>query len=120
MFVPVDLLLPILDELRTRGTPSASRRAWLGLDCVELDGTVRVLRVGADSPAEAAGLRPGDHIAAIDGAAVAALAPFYRALWQGGPAERDVTLEVRRDGEARSVTLHAVDRLKTFRQPVGV
>ena len=121
MFVPVDLLQPILDDLRANGRWNVSHRAWLGLDCVEVDGKVRVLRVGADSPARAADLRPGDHIAAIDGEPVSALAPFYRALWGGGPAERDVTLEVRRgDGGTRSITLHAVDRLKVLRQPVGV
>ena len=31
MFVPVDLLRPVLEEMRTTGTTRASRRPWLGL-----------------------------------------------------------------------------------------
>ena len=38
MFVPVDLLPPILAELRTPRMSSASRRAWLGVNCVEQAG----------------------------------------------------------------------------------
>jgi len=121
MFVPIDLLPPILDELRDKGTSSQSRRAWLGLNCVEAGGELRVLRVNADGPAEAAGLRPGDHIAAIDGQPVNALAPFYRALWAAGrPAEREVRLDVRRDGVSRTLTLRAVDRMTVLRRAVGV
>ena len=47
MFVPVDLLKPILGELRARGLSRSSRRAWLGVNCAEQDGQVRVVRVSA-------------------------------------------------------------------------
>ena len=67
MFVPVDLLKPILAELRARGSSRDSSRAWLGLNCVEVAGQVHVVRLTPDSPAEAAGLEPGDVIVAVDG-----------------------------------------------------
>ena len=92
MFVPTDLLRPILGELRTSGMSSASRRAWLGVNCVEQGGILHVVRVAGDSPAEAAGLRVGDHIVAIDGTAVTTLDTLWTRLWSGGPPERDVTL----------------------------
>jgi len=56
MFVPIDLLTPIIDELRRTGSSAASRRAWMGVNCVEVDGEVRVERVSDDSPADVAGL----------------------------------------------------------------
>jgi serine protease Do len=120
MFVPIDLLKPILGEMRASGTSHLSRRAWLGVNCVELAGQVRVVRVTRDSPADRAGLEPGDHIVRIDGLAVAALKPFYLTLWRGGSPEREVTLDVRRGTETQTLRLRAVDRMKTLRQSVGI
>ena len=49
------------------------------------------MRVTRDSPADAAGLQPGDRILRIDGAEVGALETLYKTLWRDG-AEREVTL----------------------------
>ena len=120
MFVPVDLLKPILTELRERGASHASTRAWLGLNCVERGGEVRVMRVNDDSPADVAGLQQGDRILRIDGAAVAGLAQLYQALWAGGAPERAVTLEILREGRPQTVIVQTVDRAKTLRRAEGV
>ena len=120
MFVPIDLLKPILGELRERGSSRLSHRPWMGVNCVARDGQVRVLRVTDDSPAEAAGLRPGDHIVAIDGTPVASLEAFYKALWAGSSPEREVRLDVRRSGEGRTVTVQAVDRERSLRKAQGI
>ena len=120
MFVPTDLLRPILAELRTRGMSSASRRAWLGVNCVEQSGVLHVVRIAADSPAEAAGLRVGDRITAIDGTAVSTLDSLWTRLWSGGPAEREVTLEIERAGARQSVPLRSIDRAQAIRRASGV
>ena len=120
MFVPTDLLQPILAELRTRGMSSASRRAWLGVNCVEQSGVLHVVRISGDSPAEAAGLRIGDRILAIDGTAVSTLDTLWTRLWSGGPAERDVTLEIERDGTRQNVGLRSVDRAEAIARASGV
>ena len=120
LFVPADLLPPILDELRRDGRSRASARAWLGLQCVEHEGDVRVLRVNDDSPADVAGLQHADQITAIDGLPVRSLAGLWQALWAGGPAERAVRLDIRRDDQPLQVTVHAVDRQKTLRRSQGI
>jgi len=120
MFVPTDLLRPILAELRTTGMSSASRRAWLGVSCVEQSGVLHVVRIAGDSPAEAAGLRIGDRITAIDGAAVNSLDTLWTRLWSGGPPEREVTLEIERDGTRQNVGLRSVDRAQTIKRPGGI
>ena len=120
MFVPTDLLRPILAELRTRGMSSASRRAWLGLNCIEHSGVLHVVRISGDSPAEAAGLRIGDRITAIDGSAVSTLDALWTRLWAGGPAERDVLLEIERDGARQNVGLRSIDRAQAMKRPGGV
>lgn len=120
LFVPAQLLPPILAELRDGGSSLASRRAWLGVNCIEHDGELRVLRVNADSPADAAGLQRGDRIVSIDGVAVATLAQLWRTLWSGGAAERDVQLDIERYGQTQTLTVHTVDRHKTLRRPAAI
>jgi S1-C subfamily serine protease len=119
MFVPIDLLKPILAEMREHGASRGSTRAWLGVNCVEYEGQVRVVRLSAASPAEEAGLLPGDRIVAVDGVAVADLESFYKALWQRD-AEREVSLDIRRGPSDQTVRLHSMDRMKTLRRPQGV
>lgn len=120
MFVPIDLLTPVLGELRARGSTRASERAWIGLQCAETGSGLRIMRVNPDSPADVAGLEAGDTIERIDGTAVVTLESFYKALWSGGPAERNVTLELLRNGRPLAVTLRTVDRMKTLRRAQGV
>jgi C-terminal processing protease CtpA/Prc len=120
MFVPIDLLPPILPELQARGSSAQSRRAWIGLNCVETEVGVRVVRVNGDSPAEIAGVEAGDRIVRIDGTDVTALDVLWKALWAGGAPEREVTLEIERGGERQTLKLQAVDRMKTLRSAQGI
>ena len=120
MFVPADLLKSALPELRQHGATRSSTRAWLGLNCVEHEGAVRVARITRGSPAEDAGLQPGDRILRIDGETVSDLEGFYRKLWRDAPPERDVTLDITRGEEEQSVKVHSTDRMKTLRRAKGI
>ena len=120
MFVPVDLLKPILSELRERGASRQSTRAWLGLTSVEQEGRVRVVRTSPDSPAEQAGLRPGDQIISIDGTPVSGLEALYKALWGSDRPQREIDLKIQRDGEAQTLRLTSEDRMKTLSRPKGI
>jgi serine protease Do len=119
MFVPIDLLRPILPELRSAGASAASRRAWLGINGVEQAGQVRVVRVNDDSPAEAAGLRVGDRITAIDGVAVSTLDALWTQLWRGAP-EREVQIDVERAEGKQTLNARTVDRNRQLKRPSGV
>lgn len=120
MFVPVDLLKPILAELRASGSSRASARAWIGINCIERDGELRIVRVNDDSPADVAGLKPGDRIVRIDGVPVAQLEQLWKTLWSGPSPEREVKLEILRDGQAQTLSVQTVDRAKTLKRPQGV
>ena len=120
MFVPIDLLKPILAELIERGASRSSQRAWLGLNCIEQEGKVRVARVSRDSPAEDAGLQPGDRILRIDGVDVSGLESFYNTLWRGGAVERDVRLDIVRGVEFQTLHAMTLDRMKTLSKPQGI
>jgi serine protease Do len=119
MFVPIDLLRPILGELRSKGTSAASQRAWLGINGVEQGGQVRVARVSDDSPAEAAGVRVGDRIISIDNAPVATLDALWMKLWSGA-TERDVSLEVERGESRQTLNVRTVDRTRQLKRASGI
>jgi serine protease Do len=120
MFVPIDVLRPILPELLSLGRSRRSERPWMGASCVEIDGRVRVVRVAEDSPAAAAGLAVGDQILKLDGQAVSSLEGLWTALWQGTDSERVLRLDIDRAGEVRSTTVHTVDRDKNLRRAEGI
>ncbi len=120
LFVPVELLRPVLAELRSQGRSAASARPWLGLNCAEQRGELRVLRVADDSPADVAGLQPGDRITRIDGRKVAALAQLWLALWADPRPQRAVSLEIEREGRPLTITVHAVDRAATLARATGI
>lgn len=120
MFVPIDLLKPILREMREEGSSRSSHRAWMGVNCIERGGEVRVVRVNDDSPADAAGLLPGDHVVAVDGNAVRGLEGFYKLLWQGSTPEREIKLEIRRAGALQTVKVQATDRQNSLRRARGI
>jgi S1-C subfamily serine protease len=119
MFVPIDLLRPILGELRAKGASAASQRAWLGINGIDQGGQVRVMRVSEDSPAEAAGVRAGDRITAIDGAPVDSLDALWTRLWSGA-AERDVRLDIERGDARQTLDVRTVDRNRQLRRAAGV
>ncbi|WP_427913596.1 S1C family serine protease [Ramlibacter sp. MMS24-I3-19] len=119
MFVPVDLLKPVLAELQRTG--HSRPRPWIGLTSSDSDGHVQVMRVSRDGPAEAGGMQPGDVVLAVDGADVTTLEQFYKKLWARPAPDAQVRLTVQqRGGEVRTLTLQPIDRMTTMAKPAGI
>ena len=115
MFVPVDLVKPILSELIASGRRRAPPRPWLGINAEELRGRLFVSRLSAEGPGERAGLQADDIVLAIGGEDVRTLAEFYRKLWGRGAAGVEVPLKVLRGTQVRDVTVRSIDRNQYFR-----
>lgn len=111
MFVPIDLLMPILGDLLANGRVSGPGKPWLGVNASEVGGRLVVGRIMPGSPAEKSGLRRGDIIVGIDGAATKTLGEFYRKLWARGAAGVRVPLDVLQSGDARRVDVPSANRL---------
>ncbi|WP_397408027.1 S1C family serine protease [Polaromonas sp.] len=120
MFVPVDLLRPILAEMQRSGTSAQSRRPWLGLNSIDQGGRIQIVRVSKDSPAELAGLEAGDVVLAVDGTKVATLADFYKKLWDRATPDAEVALTVLQGADVKTIVLKAQDRLQTLKKPSGI
>ncbi|HEX2333529.1 MAG TPA: S1C family serine protease [Burkholderiales bacterium] len=115
MFVPIDLLKPILDDLIAKGRRDAPARPWLGVNADEVRGRLFVGRVSPDGPAARAGLKSGDIILAVGSEEVTTLAEFYRKVWSRGSAGTAVPLKVLQGSRVRDVTVRSIDRIEYFR-----
>jgi S1-C subfamily serine protease len=115
MFVPVDLLKPILGDLIERGRAPGPARPWLGMNTEEARGQLFVTRVSPDGPADRAGVKAGDLVIAVGGDEVISLADFYRRLWARGAAGVEVPLRVLQGLETRDVSVRSIDRSEYFR-----
>ena len=117
MIVPIDLLTPVLDDLRRFGRVNRPPRPWLGMYSTEIDDRVVVIGISGDGPAARAELKAGDVILAVKGEKVTSQAGFYRKLWALGAAGVDVPLTVHHEGVTFEVTLASTDRAKLLKGP---
>jgi S1-C subfamily serine protease len=117
MFVPIDLLKPILQELTTRGRALRQSRPWLGVYAVEVTGKVYVTGVAEGGPAHLADIREGDLISRVADHDVATLPDFYRRLWAVGPAGSGVPLTAIRGGTRLHLNVRSVDRVDLLKRP---
>jgi len=115
MFVPVDLLKPILEDLIADGRRRGPARPWLGVNADELRGHLFVSRVSPDGPAERAGLRAGDIVVAVGGEHVSTLAEFYRRIWGRGGAGVEVPIRVLQGAQLKEVSVRSIDRVDYYR-----
>jgi len=117
MFVPIDLLAPILDEMLASGRPARPPRAWLGLYIAEMEGRLVVGGLAPGGPAERAGLKLGDLILEVGGEPVAGLAALFRKIWSCGPAGAEVPLAFSRRGTTSTVRIRSADRSDFLKKP---
>ena len=115
MFVPIDLLKPILSDLTQKGRSGASPRPWLGAQMEEAGGHVIIRRVTSGGPAARSGLEAGDLVAGVGGAAVKGLADLYRKIWALGAPGVRVPLNILKGVRVEEVRVVSGDRYDYLR-----
>ena len=115
MFVPIDLLKPLIDDLIATGRRRGPARPWLGLYSEQHQGHLFVTRTLPDSPAARAGLQRGDVILGVSGESIGGQSDFYRKLWSAGEAGCDVTLHVLHEKAVTQVVVRTADRMDYLR-----
>jgi len=118
MFVPVNALKRIIDDLVARGNSAAERRPWLGVYTEMHRGHLFIERVADDSPAQLV-LKLNDIILAVNGAEVADMAGFLKALWASGPPGEEIEITVLRDGTRMDLPIITGDRYEWLRLEPG-
>jgi S1-C subfamily serine protease len=117
MVVPIDLLAPILDDLRKFGRVNKPARPWLGLYSTEIEDKIVAVGIAPKGPAARAELKTGDVILAVKGENVSTLASFYRKVWALGQAGVEVPLTLYREGVTFDVRVNSSDRAKFLKAP---
>jgi S1-C subfamily serine protease len=115
MFVPIDLLKPLLDDLVSTGRRRGPARPWLGVYSEQHEGHLFVSRTLPDSPAARAGLERGDVILGVAGEKIGGQSDFYYKLWSSGEAGCDVTLQVLHEKAVKQVVVRTADRMDYLR-----
>jgi S1-C subfamily serine protease len=115
MFVPIDLLKPLLDDLVSTGRRRGPSRPWLGVYSEQHEGHLFVSRTLPGSPAERAGLKRGDVILAVSGESIGSQSDFYYKLWSSGEAGCDVMLQVLHEKAVKQVVVRTADRMDYLR-----
>lgn len=118
MFVPIDLLAPILDDLASSGRAPREPRPWLGLYATESQGHLVVGGLATDGPAARAGVKLGDRVIEVAGQRVGGLSDLFRKVWRLGPAGTEIPLTLAR-GQSRSrVQVRSTDRDELLKKPL--
>jgi S1-C subfamily serine protease len=117
MFVPIDLLNPILDAMLKTGRGPHPPHPWLGLYAQEQEGTLVVGHLALGGPSERAGVRVGDVVRGVDTQRAQGLADFFRAVWKVGPAGVEIPLTVARGGDVLRIRVKSADRNDFLKKP---
>jgi S1-C subfamily serine protease len=117
MIVPIDLLSPVLEDIRKFGRVNRPVRPWLGLYSTEIEDKIVVVGIAPKGPAARAEIKTGDVVVAVNGDRVSTLASFYRKVWALGNAGAEVPLTLYREGVTFDVRVNSSDRAKFLKGP---
>lgn len=117
LFVPINLLKPILAELTEFGRRKTNVKPYLGLSSDGSSGQVVITRVNQGSPAVQAGILAQDIITHVNQIPVTTLKDFYEALWGSGESGSIVSLGITRGDQEISLRVQTVDRMDYFVKP---
>jgi len=118
MFVPIDLLAPVLKEMTELGHPRRHSRPWLGIYTAEQAEQVIVAGLTRDGPAHRAGLQLGDAIVEVAGQRVFSLPQFLRGVWNTGAAGASVALTLARGRESLHIVVKSASREDFLKKPL--
>jgi S1-C subfamily serine protease len=119
LWVPVNLLKPIMAELLAKGRRDGAN-PWLGMTTESVRGNLMVVRVARNGPAESAGVAPGDIVVGVAGEKVGDQAEFYRKVWKVGPSGATIPLRVLKDGDVKDLAVKSIDRSDFLKKATGI
>jgi len=117
LIIPIDLLKPILDDLKRYGRRQRPARPWLGMITTEVNGALVVAGMVDGGPADRAGVSVGDIVLGVNREPVHDLAVMFRRIWALGPAGTDIPLNLQRNNDQLEVHVQSVSRYDMLKTP---
>jgi S1-C subfamily serine protease len=117
MFVPIDLLEPIFEDMLRFGRPARAARPWLGLYATPLQGVLVVRGLSPGGPAQQAGVKLGDVLLEVAGEPVSELAELFRKVWRVGPAGARIAMTLARGRNTSQIQVTSADRDDFLKKP---
>ena len=117
MFVPINDLKPILDDLIQNGRRTKDIKPYMGLTSSDNTGQVKITRVNNNGPAAKAGFSVNDTILAVNNEKINSIEDFYKVVWSfGGPGTK-LQFDIERNQEKLNIELTTMDRNDFFVKP---
>jgi len=117
MTVPIDLLKPVLDDLRKFGRVNKPARPWLGMLSTEIENRVVVVGISAKGPAARAELKAGDVILAVNGEKISSQTQFLPKTLVARTRGCRCAAHRLHEGVTFDVVLASTDRIKLLKAP---
>jgi S1-C subfamily serine protease len=117
MFVPIDLLKPILPDMLRTGRSPHKPKPWLGMFTTEVEGHLVVAGLSNSGPAAKGGVRVGDLIVSVGGEPVFGLADMLRRVWAQGDAGCLVRLTMQRHERRIEARVPSANRYDVMKLP---
>jgi putative serine protease PepD len=107
--IPIDLVKSVVEQLQSSGSVE---HAYLGVTVEPAAGSsagATIVEVHAGTPAEDAGLEPGDRVVSADGQPIDSPEELTGLIGSKAPGD-ELELELVRDGETRTITVTLGER----------
>ena len=117
LFVPINDLKPILNDLIVNGKRTADVKPYMGLTSNDDTGKVMVTRVNDDGPAAKAGFKENDIILKVNKINIQDTEKFYKTVWSKGGPGTLLDFEIERNNQIISLKLTTMDRNDFFVKP---
>ena len=117
MVVPINLLKPVFEDLKTIGRRASPARPWLGIYAADLNNKILVAGITSGGPADRTDLAIGDRILSVNECKVFDLAQFFRCIWSLGNAGADIPLRIQREGHTLDIIIASADRFDLLKKP---
>jgi serine protease Do len=105
--IPIDMVEDVIEDLRDHGKVA---RGYIGVRPSDDEGKGAIVaQVYDDTPAEKAGLLPGDRILDVDGREIADPVALVKTIGSLDPGE-EVTLHIERDGKPQDLVVTLGER----------
>jgi serine protease Do len=120
LFVPINILKPVMKDLIKNGRRTENINPYMGLSADDLTGILNVARVSKKGPAEQSGIQAGDLIISVNGTPVKSMEEFYKTAWKSGGPGTKIKIKVQRDKKNIDYELKSIDRMDYFVKNKGL